>query len=391
MRQLIILTALSVSLFGQSAYHRLGYGDIFPNTHPLASAVGHGIVAYQDSIHMTPHNPATLSASERVHFGVSVGSEFKMVEADNMNNTRLEGLFLSFPIGKRFGMSLATQAVADFESRYSGAFGVGTLIENSTGGIWDFNMGLGYELSSTMQMGLKLHAFQGQLRRVTRYTADEIAETYVVKGDISGRSLEAGFLSRVGDQVSLGLTFNLPYDMPTVSGRDSLVGSEKYFELNEELSAWPTTICFGVVYHHDRRTNFLAGIEQQLYAEDGFDEARIFALPEGWKPQPVASFQISMQRMAEDRFSRDWTKRTGWQAGLSVKNYYLSPASEQMIYEYALTSGTNMVLRNGRSLFSLSAELGSRGGDETLPDERFVRMKFGIQVNDFWFRKVKRR
>jgi predicted ATP-grasp superfamily ATP-dependent carboligase len=62
-----------------------------------------------------------------------------------------------------------------------------------------------------------------------------------------------------------------------------------------------------------------------------------------------------------------------------------------MIYEYSLISGTNLELRNGRSMFELSGEFGSRGGEESLPEELFARMKLGIQINDMWFRKVKRR
>jgi hypothetical protein len=42
-------------------------------------------------------------------------------------------------------------------------------------------------------------------------------------------------------------------------------------------------------------------------------------------------------------------------------------------------------------LFEISGEFGSRGGDESLPDELFARMKLGIQINDMWFKKVKRR
>jgi hypothetical protein len=137
--------------------------------------------------------------------------------------------------------------------------------------------------------------------------------------------------------------------------------------------------------------NFTAGIAQQLFSESGFNTASVFALPAGWTTVPVASFQLGMQKLPADRMSRYWTKRTGWQTGVSIKNYYLSPASENMIYEYSLITGANLDMRNGKSLFEISGEIGSRGGDESLPDELFARMKFGVQINDTWFKKVKRR
>jgi hypothetical protein len=376
---------------GQSAYYRLGYGDIFPTTDPLGSSLGHGVVAYEDTARVTPHNPASLTSSNRVHFGVSLGSEFRSIGNIVSNTTRLEQLFVTFPVGKRIGMSLGTHAVADFASDYETSMDMGSFSEQSSGGIWDFHLGLGYSLSPVIKLGLKLHAFQGQLRREAIILTDDIQELYVVKGDISGKSIEAGVISNLREKVSLGLTVNIPYDKPTLSGQDSLAGSSAFAEIDEEMDAWPSTIKLGLIYHHSKTMNFTAGIAQQLFSESGFNTASVFALPAGWTTVPVASFQLGMQKLPADRMSRYWTKRTGWQTGVSIKNYYLSPASENMIYEYSLITGANLDMRNGKSLFEISGEIGSRGGDESLPDELFARMKFGVQINDTWFKKVKRR
>ncbi|NQT63921.1 MAG: hypothetical protein HQ556_13255 [Candidatus Marinimicrobia bacterium] len=393
MRKLILLLILAISLMGQSAYYRLGYGDIFPTTDPLGSSLGHGVVAIDDSNRVTTHNPAALTSSNRVHFGVSLGSEFRSIDNIVSNNTRLEQIFVSFPIGTRFGMSLGTHAVADFASEYESSLDMGSFSEQTVGGIWDFHLGLGYSISPAMKVGLKLHAFQGQFERNTKILIDDNQDSVVYRlhGDISGKSLELGVISNIKEKVSLGVTINIPHDKPTLSGRDHLDESMAFNDISEDMKAWPTTIKFGVIYHHSESMNFMAGIAQQLFTESGFDEARVFALPAGWKTVPVASFQLAMQKLPTDRTSRYWTKRTGLQAGVSIKNYYLSPASENMIYEYSLISGVNLDLRNGRSLFEISGEFGSRGGDESLPDELFARMKLGIQINDTWFKKVKRR
>ncbi len=391
MRKLILLLFLAISLMGQSAYYRLGYGDIYPTTDPLGSSLGHGVVALVDSALVTTHNPAALSSSKRVHFGVSMGSEFRSIDNVASNNTRLEQIFVALPVGKRFGMSLGAHAIADFASAYASSLDLGSFSEQSSGGIWDFHLGLGYSLSPSMKLGLKLHQYQGQLRREFTLQNDDFQEMYVIKGDISGKSIEGGIISNVSEKVSLGLTLNIPYETPTLSGRDSLSGSSDFAELDEEMEAWPSTIKFGVIYHHSETINFMAGVAQQLFTESGFADARVFALPAGWETVPVASFQLAMHKLPADRTSRYWTNRTGWQAGVSIKNYYLSPANDNMIYEYSLISGANLDLRNGRSIFEISGEFGTRGGDESLPDELFGRMKFGIQINDTWFRKVKRR
>lgn len=391
MRKLILLLVSSLSLFAQSPYYRLGYGDLLPATDAFGASVGTGAVALEDSIRLTLHNPAALNGLKRVHFGVALGSEFRSTDDIVTNNTRLEQIFFAFPIGQKFGMSLGAHAVSDFESSYESQLADGPFSDETRGGIWDYSVGLGYKYSDDLKLGLKLHSFQGLMRRESKISVESAAELYVVKGNLSGKSIELGVISNISEKVSLGLTANFPYDAPSLSGRDSLAGSESFVDLDESLGAWPTVINLGVVYKHSDVTRFITGIGQEVFPADGFFDARVFKLPEGWKTVPVASVQVAMQRLPRDRTSRSWGKRVGWQTGVSIKNHYLVSEKEKLIYEYSIISGLNLALRNGRSLFDISGEFGSRGGEDSLPEELFARVKFGIQINDTWFRKVKRR
>ncbi len=392
MRRLIfVFMVLSISLMGQSPYYRLAYGDLFPVTDPLGSSLGSGVVALQDSARISIHNPAALNSLKQVYFGGILGSEFRSTAETMTNNTRLEQINIAFPAGKKLGMSFGIRAVSDFESNYEIPISDGMLIEKSGGGIWDYQFGLGYAPIPSLSLGLKLHTLHGYFRRQSNIQSADINELYVLKGSIDGKSLELGMIAQLGDKVSLGFTADVPYEKPSLDGTDSLAGTDEYTEIMEELSAWPTTINLGVVYHHSQYTKFIVGLKQQIFSDSGFENARIFALPPGWKTVPVASLQLAMQRLALDRTSRNIIRRMGWQAGVSVKNYYLVSSDENNIYEYALMSGINLSLRNGKSIFDISGEFGTRGGDESLPDEMFARVKFGIQVNDMWFRKAKRR
>ncbi|MCF7824386.1 MAG: hypothetical protein K9N35_09485 [Candidatus Marinimicrobia bacterium] len=391
MRRISLLLVISISLMGQSAYYRLGYGDLYPAVDPLGSSLGSGIVALIDSARITSHNPATLNHFNRVYFDVSLGSEYKSIDDVISNKTRLEKLSFATPLGSNIGMSLGLLALNDFSSEYSATSTDGTFSERSEGGIWDFQFGLGYGHTSNLNFGLKLHLLHGFLRRQSTLKNEESTEMYVINGTIDGKSLEIGSIAKFGPKVTLGLTADIPIVIPVLSGEDSLAGTVDYVKLEEELSAWPTTIKLGLVYDHSRYTKILSGISQQLFPENGFHNAKIFALPSGWTTVPVASFQASLLRLPLDRTSRNLIRRTGWQAGISIKNYYLESATQNFIYEYALISGINFGLRNTNSIFDLSGEFGSRGGDESLPTELFGRVKIGIQVNEIWFRKAKRR
>lgn len=389
--KIALLLVLSISLAGQSAYYRLGYGDLFPATDPIVSGVGTGVIALQDSMLINIHNPATLNNLNRVYFGGYLGSEYRSVSEVMSNNTRLEQVSFALPLGSNFGMSLGAHAVSDFKSNYAVELGDILLNENSSGGIWDYQIGLGYALNPSLSLGIKLHALRGQFRRESILTSDSQAEMYVLKGTVSGKSLELGMVSQLGQKVSLGFTADIVTKTPKYEGQDSLAGTYEYAEISEDLAAWPTTIKLGVIYHHSQRLKIVTGIAQQMFSESGFDDARIFALPEGWHTVPAASFQSSVLSIAADRNSRQILKRLGWQAGISFKNYYLASSSDKLFYEMAFISGINVGIRSGKSLFAISGEFGSRSGDESLPEELFARMKFGIQVNDIWFRKVKRR
>jgi len=375
----------------QSAYYRLGYGDLYPTTDPLESSLGSGIVALKDSARTTIHNPASLYGLNRVFFHVSLGSEFRTIESSTSNNTRLEKLSFVTPIGRNMGLSLGAMAITDFKAEYETVLADGNLAELSSGGIWDYQVGLGYAPNAQMSFGVKLHLLHGFLRRQTTISSDLANEVYVVKGSIDGTSLEIGAISRFGDKVTLGLTADIPIQRPVLSGEDSLAGSDNFVEIDEDISAWPTSIKLGIVYDYSKYLKFVSGISQQVFPESGFDDAKIFALPDNWRTVPVASFQVSMLKLPRDRTARNWTRRTGWQSGVSIKNYYLVSGSDTFIYEYALIAGLNLGLRNSRSVFDISGEFGSRGGDDSLPTELFAKVKFGIQVNDIWFRKAKRR
>ncbi len=391
MKQLLIFIALSVVVLGQSPYNRLGYGTMDPVTEPLGSSLGTGAIALRDSARVTLHNPAALYGLDKVYFGVALSTDFTTSDAATTNITRLEQFSIALPLGQKVGLSLGANAVADFKSNYEALIAEGTLEEQSTGGLWDYQIGMGYSITPQLSAGLKLHMLRGTFRRELLLNMEDVSELYVLKGNLSGNCLELGLISQLGDKVSLGLTADIPYDMPFLSGNDSLAGTSKAQDYEEELAAWPTTIRLGVVYHYSKYKKLVAGLGQQIFVETGFDDALLFKLPEGWHTVPAASFQVALQQLAVDRHSRYALKRTGYQIGVSVKNHYLAPASEELIYEYALISGVNMGLRNGRSLFDISGEFGIRHGIEELPDELFGQVKFGIQVSDTWFKKVKRR
>ena len=100
---------------------------------------------------------------------------------------------------------------------------------------------------------------------------------------------------------------------------------------------------------------------------------------------------MAFTQSARDRMARDWKQRSSYGIAFTLRNDYLTPPNGDMYYETSINLGYGLLLRNGKGLFDLSVELGQRSGDDYLPAEKFVRSNFGIQVNEYWFRKAKRR
>lgn len=391
MKRLILTLTLTTLIFGQSAYHRLGYGELYPIAGPLESSLGTGVIALEDTTRALYQNPALMNGLKRVYFNASLGSDFRSIDDLVINKTRIEHMDIVAPIGKNIGLSVSLRPVADFESDHTASTVDGSLTENSSGGIYDYGLGLGYQLSPTINLGVRYHLLHGFIRRQSSFTSDELNELYLIKGNINGHSLELGATTDFGEKVTMGVVVDLPVQRPAFSGSDSLAGTSQSTSFEEDLAAWPTRIKLGFVMKPSKRTRYLAGLEQQIFPADGFADAALFRLPGSWEPVPVASLQLSMLRFPADRMSRNWLNRTGWQTGVSIKNYYLTSDKSTYIFEYALLSGLSFNLRNGRSVFDISGEFGLRGGEESLPDETFARLKLGIQVNEVWFKKVKRR
>lgn len=390
-KRITIFTLLTVLLWGQSAYHRLGYGDIYPSSGPLLASLGNGVIALDDSLRAIYHNPASLNGLNRVYFNASLGSGFTSIDNSVINKTRLEHVDFVAPLGSNFGFSISIQSVADFESEHISTVSEGTLSEESTGGLWDYGFGLGYRLNQDISLGIRYHLLHGFLRRQTGFESEDINELYLIKGNINGHGLEFGAMANLGSKVTMGIMADLPVKRPLFSGADSLAGTSQSVSFEEELAAWPATLKLGFVMKPSKRTRYLAGISQQLFPSGGFDDAAIYRLPVGWESVPVASVQVAMLRYPADRVSRSLINRVGWQLGGSIKNYYLTSDQTNYIFEYALLSGLNFNLRNGKSIFDISGEFGLRGGEASLPEESFARLKLGIQVNEIWFKKVKRR
>jgi hypothetical protein len=392
MRQLTVLLFVALGLsYGQSAYQRMGYGELFPTRDAFSASVGAGVIVYKDSARASYWNPASLNNMKRVYFGATMGSDFLSVDGAVVNDTRFNQVVIALPLGQRMGMSLQMNPVADFESQYTATLDFGSLSELSSGGIWDYAMGLGAEITPTLQLGIKYHLLHGLLRREMKLSSDDLNEAYVIKGGIDGSSLELGAITTFGDKVRLGVTADLILDNPVFTGEDSLGGSEQHVALEEALDAWPTTIRLGIQYTQSKRTSYLLGVSQQIFPAGGLMESSLFSLPAGWELVPVGSLQLSMLRSASDRNSRTWFKRVGWRTGFGFKNHYLARGTSNMIYEMSWNSGVSLALRNGRSIYNISTEIGSRTGEDTLPAEMFARVKLGIQVNDIWFKKIKRR
>lgn len=408
MKHIILTLLLSSGLLAQSIYHRVGYGQFESASSAYDASIGYASIALRDSTTLLSVNPAAWNRLNRVYFRMSSSSTLYSVqnpelvgqagtESYVLNQTGFSQMQLGLPLGKNVGFSIGLEPVTNMHAALSTETELGLLNETVRGGTWRYYAGLGYQLNQTLSLGLRMDLLNGFYERGSILKYDSLivdgapSDEVYSKGNVLGSSVGIGLQARITPALDVGITASLPLDEPVFDGTVQLSGSEQELDFQETLSAWPIQIGLGTSYQYRERLLVLAGLSQTIFSENAFEGASFFALPQGWTSRSIGEFQLGLIRQAADLRSRDWYERAELRAGFFTRNFYLTPVSEQLIYEYFATGGFGLPLMEGRSRIDLALEVGKRSGVSEYPDEWITRVRFGVQLYERWFTKVKRR
>lgn len=423
----ILLSVIPASVFAQassintfSPYTFNGLGDFTtPGATYMRSMGGVG-VGFRSAMLVNPLNPAGLSATGRNTFIFNLGFEnqnfySRTAESKTSFNTfNIRDVIVQFPVYKKMGISVGVTPLTNVGYRVEMIETDPNIIANlgqvrylyaGEGGIAQFKLGYGLEISKGFSLGAELIYYRGS---IDRSYGTEIFPVIAGGnfGDVTGIQRER--YSRLGTSVGIqyniidkdhrlltfGATFqpktNLRPDYEHLVVSSSLFGDTIVNNSGSKDFHLPMMFTTGLFY---QTTKVGVGMDYTFQNWTGIntDQQRdgvVFKNNHFVK----AGVQYTPNRYDVRSYMKRWTYR----AGMRYNNYYMV-VNDNTIHDYAVTLGVGIPIRaQGLSCVNVGAEFGTRGSTRTgvfdgrqfqMVKENYFKVSIGLSLfgEDYWF------
>ncbi|MFC4723348.1 hypothetical protein ACFO5O_13515 [Geojedonia litorea] len=384
-----------------------------------------GLSIFTDSIHVNLRNPASYAGlnlksfndeSRPVKFAVAGSHSSLNLKAnsgsDKTSSTTFDYLALSFPLGKfgvGFGLLPYTSVGYKLESRDNDIL---TNRYRGEGGLNKTYLGLGYQLSNSLSIGIDVSYNFGNVQNTVIefvYDSDGNPAQYHSRednrSDLSGLNVNFGlsYKTMLNEKFELvtGLTYtpkstltsNNERSFATIafnsSGQEFVINA---IEADLESSNLKTTdltlpsrFSIGAGLGQPRKwfigteytTQKTSEFKNPIFSIDNttFVDGSTFALGGFWIPD-------------YNSFGSYW-KRATYRAGLHFENTGLE-INDETINEFGISFGVGLPIGNVFSNANIGFEIGKRGTtNKNLIQENFFNINIGLSLNDRWFQKRK--
>ncbi len=427
---LVFIAVLTISSYGQegtaSPYSFYGIGSLkFKGTVENRSMGGLSI--YTDSIHINLQNPASYAGnnlemwnneSRPVKFTVGGSNDaLKLksdVETDRASSATFDYLALSVPVGK-FGFGFGLLPFTSVGYKLQSNDSEGNVIDKfrGQGGLNKAFLGLGYQVTKELSIGVDLHYNFGNVQNSTvtyTYDSDGNLTQYQSRennrSDLSGINLNLGvsYKTMITDKLELvsGATYTPESSLVSKNERSfstitisATTGQE--FEINtidtdlESLGLKETDLVMpskfsigtgigeprkwfvGAEYTTQKTSNF----SNDLYSSGAtkYEDGSTIAL---------GGFYIPMYNSFDS-----YLKRVVYRAGLHYEKTGLNIENES-INEFGISFGVGLPVGSYFSNANVGFEIGKRGTTKNnLIQENFINFQISLSLNDRWFVKRK--
>ena len=391
-----------------------------------------GLSVHTDSIHINFRNPATLTGnniaispfndeSRPVKFTVGGSHSNTTLKTDGASDeataTSFDYLAINFPMGK-FGAAfgLVPYSSVGYKLDATGTVNdsvVTTNRYNGTGGVNRAFLGLGYQITKNLSVGVDARYNFGKIENSSvEFLFDDEGEPLQYqsrqfdRSDLSGLSFNLGayYKTMVTDKLELmtSLTYSPKSEITSKNERRFATivtnpNTGQDFEINtidadlvaegldETTLTLPAKTTFGAGIGEPRK--WFIGADYTLLQTSQFSN-RIFdaenATFEDASTFTVGGFYIPQYTS----FNRYW-KRIVYRAGIRFENTGLKINNES-INEFGISFGVGLPVGRLFSNANLGVEVGQRGTtNQNLVQENFVNFQLSLSLNDRWFVKRK--
>jgi hypothetical protein len=420
----ILLFIFTFNIKGQklvnSPYSRFNIGSINPAGSFRSLAMGGTGVAMRDNSAIYYVNPASYSSLDTTSFLFDFGVDYSINSlSDGVNkyhsqDMNFNHLIMGFPLAKRWGLALGlvplsngyysiTQTINAGDPGYDPNIGEVTSDHKGGGGLTNFFIGTGLNITKNFSIGANLNILFGQLVRTTQYVFADYANTfsqyYSENLKINGLNFDYGVQYNAALKnnyffnLGLSMTAAKKYrsEFETLTGRmaaytPSLYSPDTLSYTNtssKDSTKLPLTVRMGVSF--GKKDKFVAGID---YITSNWANASIEGSSGYLANSKSWLFGVEF---IPDKFSNySFLSRVEYRLGGHIADNYLIINGVQ-IKEYGASCGLGMRMRNTYSKTNIYFDFTRKTGDlsKGLINENYFTIGISLNLYDRWFVKKK--
>ncbi len=393
----------------RSPYSRYGIGDITGTNHPVRMSMGGISMALRDGNLINSDNPASYTGLDTLSFVFDGGLAQRLSSWETINSSEqteyssLGYITLGFPITRwlktSFGLkpySNVGYSIAD-ERNFENISSMTHLYEGK-GGLNDFYLGLGAQITKGLSVGINASYIWGNIdlnRYVTFPDSSFYWDTKVSnQRSISDIKLSYGLQYEIPIReewkVTTGLSYSSAADMNATkeslttmlvrgeTGAENVLDTVNHVKEKEGTITLPASYGAGFMVEKFNRLRF--GLD---YRFRQWEDYKSFGAGDSLQNSSQLSFGAEI--WPEHNTLSSYFKKIKYRFGLHYNNTYLQIQDDQLS-EVGISFGVGLPIKNTGSSINLGFEIGRRGTtDNELIKENYFKFTLGLAIFERWF------
>lgn len=402
---LALVYAVSLGQATRSPFSVQGVGDIFDPTqanHQGSAGLG---VSNPSIWHLNSLNPALLRYNALTVFGAGVLLENRTVSADNLSETNLGSNANYFATAFPIKATRWTSAVGltpysrvnyryDFEDRIDGNGATVLVSERGSGGFNRFYWANGFAITRNLSLGVTVSYLFSAIEKDFANSVEDLSQSFDIavqeRVSASDFAFNGGISYRI-DSVFGGVSMNIGavYDFRTDLRAKKLQTLERRLQTGQVISIDTITDESGNVVLPAAFRGGISFNKRNIWAfgaEVKFQKWSAYENFEGNNEdlQDLLTFTLGGEITPDPTSVSSYLKRITYRFGASYENTQFSVSGNQ-VRDYGINFGWSLPISRISSL-DMAFRFGRRGDiNETILEENYYKIYFGVTFNDRWF------
>ncbi len=384
-------------------------------------SLGGSAIGMRSSSFVNPWNPASYTAFDSISFIFEGGLYAQsntlktLSESQTSNYSSIGNLLFGFPVTRHLKASFGLMPYSSVgynvgETKNLQIFNDSiTRVKNiydGDGGINKVYMGMGYQLSKNLSVGVNVDFLFGTINRnsAAHIPDQTYAISYRQTSSIRVHDFRYNFGMQYTTQIgkdrrfTFGAVYTPSIDIKANHDTTNMLVSPTnsdliYYTIHQSTNIKGTIHipqAMGAGFSYEKEAKWL--LAGDVYYQN-WSKFKIFDQADSMKNSLKAS--LGLQIIPDGNDYNRYFKRVRFRMGVSYQQTYLQLNNKQL-NDFGISLGVGLPLRKGQSeIYSKSAvnvglEFGKRGTtDFSLIKENYVRLTVSLSLYDSWFKKLK--